>query len=352
MIQKIAKQIQQGVSSPLYVLYGTETYLVEEMLTHMKEHILGEGADDFNFASFDLEREPIETLIQEAETLPFIGDKRLIIGRNAWFLTGSKGKTEVNHDLKALAAYIQTPLDSSIVVLVVPHSKLDARKKLVKEIKKQGVIVDCEPLKPAALRTWIKRAVARYGADIAPEAIEGLVQKVGNDLRLLRQECHKLATYVGEGGSIALNHVEKMIPRSLEDNVFKLIDEMGKMNIAGALDIFYDLVKKREEPIKILALMARQFRIILQVKELNARGYSQKQAASTLGLHPYPVKIAAQQGQLFSERSLQKLLLEANRTDYAIKSGQKEKTLAVEWYLLSMKQWVRASHEPRTKDMS
>lgn len=348
MIQQIAKQIEQGVWSPLYVLYGTETYLVEEMLTHMKKHILGERADDVHYAHFDLEQEPIETLIQEAETLPFVDGKRLIIGWNAWFLTGSKKKTEVNHDLKALATYIQAPLASSIVVLTVPHSKLDARKKLVKEIQKQGIIVECQPLKPPALRAWIKRRVARDGADMAPEAMEKLVHKVGNDLHLLHQECHKLATYVGEGGIIHLDHVEEMIPRSLEDNVFKLIDEMGQMNIAGALDVFYDLIKNREEPLKILSLMARQFRIILQVKELSARGYSQRQAASMLGLHPYPVKIAAQQGRLFSERSLQKLLLEANHTDYAIKSGQKDKTLAVEWYLLSMRRWVGASHVTHT----
>lgn len=306
----------------------------------MKKHTLTDGADDFNYSVFDLEQVPVETLIQEAETLPFMGDKRLIVGQNAWFLTGSKGKTEVHHDLDALTAYAESPLDSSVVALTVQHNKLDERKKLVKQLKKNGTAVNFAPLAPSELRAWIKRKVSQYGASIQPEAVEKLIQQVGNDLQLIHQECAKLATYVGEGGTVTSEHIADMIPRTLEEDIFKLIDYMGKMKIEGALGVFYDLLKKREEPLKILALIARQFRIMLQVKELSSRGYSQKQIASTLGLHPYPVKIAAQQSELFSDKALKTLLLQANKTDYAIKSGQKEKTLALEWYILSVNRWA------------
>lgn len=340
MYQKVVKQIEQGKWSPLYVLYGTELYLLEEMLAHLKKFTLTDGDDDFNYAVFDLEQTPVETLIQEAETLPFMGEKRLIVGRNAWFLTGTRGQTEVEHQLSSLTAYTESPLDSSIVVLIVPHHKLDERKKLVKHLKKYGVVVNFAQLDQHALRTWISRKVSQHRVDIQPAAIQRLIEQVGNDLQLLSQECTKLATYVGGGGTITVEHVDAMIPRTLEEDVFKLVDYIGKMNIQAALSVFYDLVKKREEPIKILSLIARQFRIILQVNELNARGYSQKQIASTLGLHPYPVKIAAQQGKQFTDKALRTLLLEANKTDYAIKLGQKEKTLALEWYILSVNRWA------------
>lgn len=334
MYQKIAKDIQQGRWSPLYVLYGTETYLLEEMISHMKKHALNDDADDFNYAVFDLEQVSVETLLQEAETLPFMGDRRLVIGQNALFLTGAKAKKEVNHHLDALIAYTESPLDSSVVVLTVPHSKLDERKKLVKRLKKVGTVVNFTPLGASELRAWIKRKVSQFGAEIDPAAVEKLVQQTGNDLRLIDQECTKLATYAGEGGMIRPHQIDDLVSRALEEDIFKLVDYMGKKTIEGALDVFYDLVKKREEPLKILALIVRQFRIMLQVKELSSRGYSQKQIASMLGLHPYPVKIAAQQSKQFSDRELGTLLLEGKKTDYAIKSGQKEKTLALEWYIL------------------
>lgn len=341
LYQKVVKQIEQGDGSPLYVLYGTETYLLEEMLTHIKKHTLSDGNDDFNYAVFDLEQTPVETLIEEAETLPFMGEKRLIVGHNAWFLTGSRGKMEVDHQLDVLTSYAASPLDSSIIVLTVQHDKLDERKKLVKHLKKYGTAVKFAPLDQKELPAWINRKMQAFGVSINPDASARLIRLIGTELQLIQQECAKLATYVGEGGTVTVEHVNTMIPRSLEEDVFKLVDYLGKMHIEGALGVFYDLLKKREEPLKILSLITRQFRIILQVHELSSRGYSQKQIASQLGLHPYPVKIAAQQGGRFSDKALRTLLLEANRTDYAIKSGQKEKALALEWYILSVNRWAK-----------
>lgn len=342
MYQQVAKQIAQGNLSPLYVLYGAETYFIGKMIAHLKKFVLGHDSDDMNYMVFDLEQTAVETMIQEAETLPFIGDQRLIIGKNAWFLTGLRGKMDVEHQLDILTAYAESPLDSSIIVLTVHYDKLDERKKIVKHLKKGGTFVNFSPLKQGELNTWIKREVSQYGCHIEPEAIARLIQLAGNDLQLLHEECNKLVTYVGEGGTVSVQNVEEMIPRTLEEDVFKLINYVGKMDIEGALGVYYDLLKKREEPLKILSLIARQFRIILQVNDLTSRGYSHKQIATKLRLHPYAVKIAFEQGKQFSERHLRRLLLQANRTDYAIKSGQKEKALALEWYILSLNRWVRS----------
>lgn len=342
MYREIAKQIQQGKWRPFYVLCGTETFLMEEMIAHMKTHALRDADDTYNYSALDLEQVPVESLVQEAETLPFIGEKRLVVGRNAWFLTGSTGRAEVKHDVDALLAYAQSPLDSSIVVLTVPHAKLDERKKVVKQLKKWATVVRFTPLERGELRAWIKRKVSQFGARIEADAVERLIQLVGTELRLIYQECIKLATYVGEGGTVTSRHIDDIVPRSLEEDIFKLVDCIGRTDIEGALGVFYDLLKKREEPLKILSLIARQFRIMLQVKELSSRGFSQKQVASMLGLHPYPVKIASQQGKLFSEQALKALLLEANHADYAIKSGYKDKTLAVEWYIMRVNRWVKA----------
>lgn len=343
MYDKIVKQIRQRKFSPLYVFYGTETYLQEELIKQLQAHVLSDGMDDFNYAAYDLEQEPVERLVQEAETLPFMGDKRLVVGRNAWFLTGVRGKSDVKHAIDALATYAEQPLDSAVVVLTVAHAKLDERKKLVKQLKKKGTVVPFAPLRPRELVKWVQAEIAQHKAKIDPRAAEQLVQRIGTELGTLHQECVKLATHAGEGGTVTPELVETMVPRTLEEDVFKLIDCLGKKAVDGALSIFYDLLKKREEPLKILSLIARQLRMMMQVKTLSAQGYAQPQIAKVLGVHPYPVKIAAAQAGRFSDRALEQLLLEASRTDYAIKSGQKEKTLAVEWYLLSFNNFTRAS---------
>lgn len=313
---------------------------MNEMVKHMKKHALDEEADDVNYAVFDLEQEPIETVVEEAETLPFIGNRRLIVAHNAWFLTGSRVKKMVEHRLDQLEAYAQSPLETSILVLTVPHEKLDERKKCVKAIKKQGLTVKLTPLGKSQLPKWIQQKIEHFGARIEAEAAQLLIRLAGSDLQLLYQECAKLATFVGPGETVTSEHVKAMIPRSLEEDIFKLVNHIGKKQNESALGIFYDLLKRREEPLKILSLITRQFRIMLQVRELMSQGYSQKQMAAKLGLHPYAVKIAATQSRQFSNQALQTLLREAKSTDYAIKSGQKEKTLAVEWYLLGLNKWV------------
>lgn len=342
VFQKVMTQVKNGALAPIYILYGTETHLMEQMLAHLKKYTLTGGHDDMNYVTFDLEQTPVEELIQEAETMPFLGEKRLIVGYNATFLTAVRRKEPVSHRLERLTDYAENPLASSVIVLTVHHDKLDERKKLVKQLKASGQAVRFSPLGPRELTAWIQRQATSYGVRIAPEAAERLVQHAGNDLRLLEKECAKLAIHAGEGGTVTTEDIALMTPRALEENIFKLVDHLGKKQTGEALAVFYDLLKKREEPIRILSLIARQFRIMLQVKELGGAGRTQKQIASALGLHPYAVKIALKQHSRFSEKALQRLLLETKRTDYAIKTGRQEKTLAVELYLLSINRWARA----------
>lgn len=328
------QQIRNGDISPLYIVYGTEPLLQKALLRLLAQTVLAEGDNVLNYAVFDLEQVPVEHLVQDAETPPFMAEQRLIVGKNAWFLTGTKGKTAVDHHVDALVAYSKAPMESSVVVLTVEHEKLDERKKWVKQLKQNSHVIQLTPLKHGKLRTWVRENVKQKGADITTEAIETLLLRTGESLQLLDQECEKLVTYAGTGGTVTPDMVETLIPRTLEENVFKLVDCVARMQIDDALAVFYDLIKKREEPLKILALMIRQFRLILLVKALSTRGYTQKQMAGTIGVHPYAVKIAMDQARRFSEKALQTLLLEAKQTDLAIKTGQKEKTLAVEWYLL------------------
>ncbi len=103
-----------------------------------------------------------------------------------------------------------------------------------------------------------------------------------------------------------------------------------------ALAVLYDLLQNREEPIRILALIIRQFRILLQVHTLTSQGKSEREIASMLGLHPYPVKLAVRQCRAFSEKSLRTLLRKAIEADQGIKTGRIEKKLALEHLLLQI----------------
>jgi DNA polymerase-3 subunit delta len=281
-----------------------------------------------------LEEVPIQQLVQEAETASFFGDLRLIIGKNAFFLSPQKKRQELDHQPESLITYLQDPMPGNVILLICPSAKLDKRRKVVKEIEKKARVVAFPRLSEKELMTWIPSRCKQLNVSITEPATMHLIRLVGNDLRQIYQECVKLATYVGKGGKITPEIVDDLVPRTLEQDVFKLTECVSKQKIDEALNIWYDLLYQKEEPIRILALLIRQFRLMLQTKVLEAQGKSEKEIAAFLGVHPYPVKLAARQGKAFTESKLRSLLAEAIRADQEIKAGKIEKRLAVERLLL------------------
>ncbi|MBO8171459.1 MAG: DNA polymerase III subunit delta [Bacillaceae bacterium] len=338
--QQVARDVKNGQVAPLYLFYGTEDFLISELTAFMERQLVTADTRDFNYSVYDLKEAPLQQLLEDAETYPFMADKRMVVGQNALFLTGNKTKHAVEHDVDALIRYVQDPPDYTTVVLIVPHDKLDERKKVVKALKSKAVVTPFLPLKGKELEDWVRKRAKFYQADIDPEAVQLLVALVGASLQMLDQELNKLSLYAGSSGTITREMAEMMVSRSLEQNIFTLVDRVAHLRLDDAFQILYDLLKNKEEPIRILSLLARQFRIILQVKILSEKGYSQKQVASQLKLHPYVVKLASQQGRQLQESTLRNILKHLAEEDVRMKTGQTDRVLALEMFLLKLKEWV------------
>ncbi|MBS7530058.1 DNA polymerase III subunit delta [Hazenella sp. IB182353] len=337
MEQKWMTQIKNKQWSPVYIFYGEETFQMEETINWMK-HQLGASVDEAfgSVVVIDLQEVSIQSLIQEAETASFLGERRLVIGTYATFLTTTKQKS-IDHNLDALIAYLNDPFQQNTVVLTVTTPKLDHRKKAVKVIEKEAITHQFERLQGQSLIRWVEKRLKKYGVHAQQGALIELCTLVGNDLRLLDQECHKIATFMQNQGEVSKETVSALVPRTLEHDVFKLISLIAQQKLEQAFQIWLDLIYQNEEPVKILALIMRQFRLILQVKLLSKRGMNDKEMASQLKVHPYPVKLARQQAQSFTDEALRQLLMQAIEADQGIKTGRLDKHLAVERLLFSLK---------------
>lgn len=352
-IQQAIKEIRQGKIAPVYVLYGTEKYMMDETVRLIEEAVLDEASRDFNYSTYDLRETAIQTALQDAETFPFMGEKRVVRASYALLLTGAKlpgGAPE--HDMNALIAYAENPPDYSILIIEVEADKLDERKKAVKSLKKHGLVLECAPLKEAALAEWVMRQAKRYDVRMNTAAAELLIAMSGTQLGRLDKEIEKMAVYVGAGEEIVPDTVEMLATRELEHDIFRLIDSIARLRIEDALRMYYDLqrlntgsseTRGEGEPLKILTLLARQFRILLQIKTLTPRGYSPQQMASLLGVHPYAAKLASEQSRAFSEKALRRILHRLAEEDIRIKTGQMDKVLALELFILELKDIMTAS---------
>ncbi|GEB31900.1 MULTISPECIES: DNA polymerase III subunit delta [Brevibacillus] len=327
------REIRQKQFSPVYVLYGPEAFLAEEFLTLAKNQMIDPQFRDLNMSVYDCTETGLTDILQDAETLPFLGEHRLVIARQAYFLTGSKPQTKVESDPDALLGYLQNPPPYTTLILHTESEKLDERKKLVKTLQQKAKVIPFPLLKDADLYGWVERQADKYQAKIGRQQAMKLVERVGQELRLLDKEVEKLALYVGVGGSITDEIIEMLGARTLEQDVFGLIEQVASGKLDRALRMMYDCMKTGEEPIKLIALLARQFRMLLHVKQLAPRGYSQQQMAGMIKMHPYAVKKAIEQARHFSEDSLKKLLHILAEEDFRMKSGQVDKRLALELFV-------------------
>ncbi|WP_018661395.1 DNA polymerase III subunit delta [Heyndrickxia acidiproducens] len=336
-MKELWKKIERQQFSPLYLLYGTEDYLIQETKQKLLAHALLPAELDFNYASYDLEETPVEAAIEDAETFPFMGERRLVMVHHPYFLTAEKPKQKVEHDLGKLEAYIKEPAPYSIFVLIAPYEKLDERKKLTKLLKKQAAIGQAGKLKDRDLTEWIVSQAGGNGHRIGKETAEMLAALTGNNLNILANEINKLSLFAGDEKEITPRMVKTLTARSLEQNVFELVEKVVGRRIDQALRIYYDLLKQNEEPIKILAILAGQFRLLYQTKELARRGYGQQQIASYLKVHPYRVKLAAGHAKKFSEEELNRVMMYLAEADYQMKTSGLKKEMVIEMFLFRLK---------------
>lgn len=330
------KKIEKKQFAPIYLIIGTEDYIINETKKRLVANILDTEDTDFNYANFDLGETAIEQVIEEAETIPFFGDRRLIIASNPSFLTTEKTKSKIEHRTARFEDYLNEPVDYSILVLIARVEKLDERKKLSKLLKKQATIVDAKRPNDAELRKWIQSAIKNNDFSMEMPAIERLMELTGGQLTTAMNELDKLMLYKLESREISVTDVESLVVRSLEQNIFLLLDKMITLDISGALSIYYDLLKQKEEPIKILALIASQFRLLTQIKLLEKQGFSQQQVAQKLKVHPFRVKIGARQAKSFSYEQLTATLERLAEMDFEMKTGYGDKAQKLEWFLFSL----------------
>lgn len=324
--------IERGEFSPVYLIIGTEAYIIQETLKRIEENALIADEAEFNYANFDLTETSIEVAIGEAESVPFWGDRKVVILQRPTFLTSEKDK--VDHQIKGFENYLNEPVPFTILVIVAGVDKLDARKKISKLVQKNAVVIDATAPNEQSLLRWLSERATALNMDYEPAAMQELMVLTNFQLSVAIQELEKIALFVN-GGLMTVQIVEDMVVRSLEQNVFQLTEKVVNKETGKALRIYQDLIKQKEEPIKILALLISQFRLMNQVKIMKKKGYSDPEMARTLKVHPYRAKLAAQSVRNIDLIHLQTALAALAKADFELKTGRGLPGQKVEWFIFN-----------------
>lgn len=306
--------------SMVYLLYGINEFAIQKEIEKITKDF-----DKMNISKYDLAEDDIKDVINDAETFSMFADKKVVIAENATIFTSSG-----SGDLETLENYLAHINTSTILIFTINEEKVDERKKITKKIKKDYKLISFNQNETP--NSLVKSLLNGY--NITSSNINLLIDRVGTNSLILENEVNKIKLYKDDK-TITKEDILNLTTKRPEIDIFKLIDDIVMKNKDEALEIYNEMLKVNEEPLKIVILLASQFRLMYQAKELAKKGYSEKNISELLKVHPYRVKLALQKGKKYKAETLLNYLNTLADIDIAIKTGKTDKNLALELFLLN-----------------
>lgn len=320
-MRKINQDIKNRTFQNIYLLYGEEGYLKKQYRDRIKAAVCGE--DTMNYAYFEGKGADVNEIISIADTMPFFAEKRLVVVENSGFFKKADEK---------MLEYLNHLSESTVLVFV--EEETDKRGKMFKKAKELGYVCELAVQTPATLGKWIVGILQQEGKKITKETLDYFLAVSGTDMSTISNELEKLISYTAGREVVMQKDISEVCSVLAVSKIFDMVDAMGNKNRVKALEFYYDMIEVREPPMRILYMLSRQFRMILEAKELLRNGMDRKAIAEKLALAPFIVNKVLRQSEKFKEEDIKEALEECLRTEEDIKNGRMEDKTGVEMILI------------------
>lgn len=242
-VEKIISEWKIGAYKPVYWLEGEETYFIDKIVEYAEHKILSESEAGFNLTVFYGRDADWKAVVNACRRYPMFSDKQVVLLKEA----------QQMKDIEKLQGYISKPLLSTIFVIAYKEKKLDGRTSFSIVVKKNGELFHYKKIFENQLPDWTKNMIQAKGFNITPEALQLLIDNIGNDLNRLENEVDKVCINLGNTKTIDENAVEKYVGISKEFNVFELQAAIGKKDLAKAIRIIqYFQANPKAAPIQLV----------------------------------------------------------------------------------------------------
>lgn len=313
-IQAVIDEAREGRFGPVHVLTGAERFLLERAIGLLKRASLGDGPAGFNDDLFHGAASLSgQKIVGAARTLPMMAQARFVLVRDV-----DKMSTA---EQEPLAAYLAEPSETTCLVLVA--EKLHGSSKLAKAAKKAKVLAEAKPLKGASVRRFAVSEAKRRGHALSSRAADALVEATGEDLAAVDDALERLSLYVGDGAKIDTEAVEACVSRIAADSIWALVDAVGMRDTKTALAATGSLLAAREPPLRILAMVARQLRIVARMRDALRSGLRGKDAAIEAGAPPFKARELTASAKRFGARDLAGAFSVLAEADLALKGSKR-----------------------------
>lgn len=321
-MKHIKEQIKNNTFDSVYLIYGTEQYLVQQAKKTLCPAVT-DMEDTINYTKFEGKQAQVSEIASIAETMPFFQDRRLILLEDTGFL--KKASDDYLEVLKTLP-------DTTVIVMV--EQEVDKRNKVYKYIKDHGYICECTAPGEKQLMNWCAGLLAKRGKKIRANDLSYLLSLTSNDMYQLKNEIEKLADYMGDREVIEKKDIDEIVTVEITNQIFDMISAMAAKNQKKAMELYDHLLALKEPPMRILFLIARQFHQMLLAKDMKSLGKSSGEIGKAAGLSPYIAEKYARQAGSFKKETLIANLEECALTEEKVKMGQWKDQVAVEMLII------------------
>ncbi len=317
-MKSIDEDIKSGSFQLVYLLYGEESYLKRQYGQKLRQALV-KSDDTMNASYYEGKNVNPGEMIDLAETLPFFAERRLIYVENS-------GVFKVS--CEELADYMKHIAKTTCFVFV--EDEVDKRSKMYKAVRNAGRVVEFPRQGQEILTRWILSRLKRENKKITQPVLQLFLEKTGDDMEYIDRELEKLFCYTLEREVISEEDVEAVCVGQTTGKIFEMVDKIAEKKQKQALELYYDLLALKEPPMRILFLIARQFQILLQVKDLKRQGYDNKFIASKAKIPEFAVRKNAAQAGRFKTDQLKEAVADCVQTEEDVKTGILNDRMAVE----------------------
>lgn len=314
----------------LYLLRGDDNARIKEILAGFQAGLGDPSMADLNTIRLNGEMLSFEALQADALTIPFLADRRLIIVENARTMLAKAGKDSPQIFLDLFAA-----LPESTALVMVVDDQVSKRRgernwenqksyawvtKWIEENGEKGIIIDCLLPVDEDMPAWILRKAKELGGAFRPDAAHLLASYIGNNTLQAGHEIEKLITYVGKSGVVEPDDVTLLTAHEQEGSIFALTDALGERNAVKAMQEF-QLLTEKSDVIELSGMIHRQFRMLIQAREIVDEGGSVQQIEKEMKVLNFIARKLYTQAQRFSLRQLLDIFSRLLDIDKGIKTG-------------------------------
>ncbi len=325
-MKQINEDIRQQHFRQVYLLYGQERYLRRQYRDKLQKALCQEG-DTMNTHFFEGKDVSVEEIVDLAETLPFFADRRVIfITDSGLFKSGGE----------KMAEYLSNPSESAYFVFT--ESEVDKRSKLYKAVQSKGYAAEFAEQDERTLARWAAGILGRENLRITENTVQLFLGKTGTDMENIQMELEKLICYCMGREVVTEEDVEAVCTVRISNHIFDMINAIAAGQQRQALELYYDLLALKEPPMRILFLIARQCNMLLQVKELAAKGFDSRTIASKIGVPPFVAGKYLGQAAKFRPAALRGAVEKCVEAEEAVKTGRLNDRMSVEILILSVLQ--------------